>query len=339
MPVMASLTTAFSQSMEGGWILIKSSRIDGSEIVSRHPFKGYYKFVIEKNKVMTVDTPGHHLIKRMSIPITGVSGSIARSEMGTFELMSDSILVYTQKHLPNELDKKNQFVMFREERFYQYLRDMKEIQYENDTTIISNDLIFPFYKSLYFTSLTHELFDALKPVNGMVSGYFILDRQATMADIVIETNKNFEKVDKLIKLLRKTDGRWEVPVKGFAFKTYFTIASVNNGSSLDISYRRNDFNRFLIEEKHEPFSAEQSRLFHDMYNRGVSLAEKKQFEKAIEKFTYCIGVDSLDTDVFYNRALCYYQLNRVKEACLDWKYLKDLGQVTAEKLYNENCKQ
>jgi len=78
-------------------------------------------------------------------------------------------------------------------------------------------------------------------------------------------------------------------------------------------------------------------LYHETYSKGLKLAEKKQFEKAIEKFTYCIGVDSLNTDVFYNRALCYYQLNQVKEACLDWKYLKDFGQVTAEKLYKENC--
>jgi tetratricopeptide (TPR) repeat protein len=336
--VIVIVNSAFSQTMEGAWIQVKASRIDGSEIVGRNVYRGHYKYVIQSNQVLTIDTPQHVLIERMAIPLTYFGGSVARSESGSFEMISDSILVFTQKHLPNELDKKNQFVMIREKQFYRYLDDLKQIQYENDTTIISNSLIFPFFKTQSFNqSLAIDLRAALAPVSGMVSGYFIINRQERIVDIVIETNKNFEKIDNLKKALQRTDGKWQTPVKNFAYKTYFTIVSTNEGPAINISFRRNDFDRLMEAEDHQPFSAVEARLYHDTYNKGVSLAKRKQFEKAIEKFSYCIGIDSLDIDAVYNRALSYYQLNKVKEACADWRYLRDLGQVTAEKLFQKNC--
>lgn len=327
----------FSQSFEGSWININARRIDNSKIVKPFAYKGYFKYIIEGNKLFSVDTPYHDMVKKLAFDITFSSKTEATTSNLNLYLQSDSILILTEKHTEDQIDKKNRYILLKEKYYFEFLRNKKEIKFENDTLILSNDYIFPYYWTDYMYSLTHNFYDNLRTKKGSISGHFIINRNKEIVNIEFQTNNGFEEVDKLKRLIKKSEKNWELPFPEYSYIVPFTFAFVKEGEALDVSFRKDDFDRFKEKENISTIDPIIWNKKDNAFNKGTKYAQKQKYNLAIEEFNFCISVDPLDIDSYYNRAFCYYSLNMVKEACLDWEYLMKLEQSTATKIFQENC--
>ena len=63
-----------------------------------------------------------------------------------------------------------------------------------------------------------------------------------------------------------------------------------------------------------------------------------EYDIAVVQFSNAIKYDSTSYGAYFNRAYCNYQIQKMREACLDWLYLKNMGQKKGEQLFIENCK-
>lgn len=65
---------------------------------------------------------------------------------------------------------------------------------------------------------------------------------------------------------------------------------------------------------------------------------KKDYRLAVEKLSQAISIaQEKDADMYYYRALCWYNLQEMSKACADMGMAAGLGDKEAEKWMNENC--
>jgi tetratricopeptide (TPR) repeat protein len=58
-------------------------------------------------------------------------------------------------------------------------------------------------------------------------------------------------------------------------------------------------------------------------NRGITYANKDEFDKAILDFTKAIEIDPKDADTYFNRGICYCERQEYGRAILD--FIKAIG--------------
>ena len=73
------------------------------------------------------------------------------------------------------------------------------------------------------------------------------------------------------------------------------------------------------------------------FRNGINFYSNNEFEKAIESFTKAYEINPTLIDALYNRAASHHILDKVEEACKDWKTLMKLEQVDGANLFNEKC--
>jgi tetratricopeptide (TPR) repeat protein len=73
-------------------------------------------------------------------------------------------------------------------------------------------------------------------------------------------------------------------------------------------------------------------------NRGNIYLQNKQYDKALNDYSYLLSIDSLSTAGLVNRGITYYQLGNKDNACLDWLKAKNLGASPGDKYYTKYCK-
>lgn len=74
------------------------------------------------------------------------------------------------------------------------------------------------------------------------------------------------------------------------------------------------------------------------FRKGLIAYSENKYEKAIEYFLAAYKSDNYNIEALYNKAAINYHLNKKEEACKDWKFLHDLGQVRGINFYNQYCR-
>jgi tetratricopeptide (TPR) repeat protein len=64
---------------------------------------------------------------------------------------------------------------------------------------------------------------------------------------------------------------------------------------------------------------------------------KGNFQKAIESYSQGVEKDSLHTDSYFNRGICYFKLGDKESACKDWNKAKKLGDKAVANLLEKHC--
>jgi tetratricopeptide (TPR) repeat protein len=72
-------------------------------------------------------------------------------------------------------------------------------------------------------------------------------------------------------------------------------------------------------------------------NRGNILAAQKKYNEAIEDYTAAITYQSDYGVAYYNRAIAYYRLNKMEEACNDVKKAEELNYPIDQKVKDKFC--
>ncbi len=252
------------------------------------------------------------------------------------EELSDSLLILAD--ISNEqIDKlkANRFYFTTEEKYVNNVLSKELVSFIDDSIIISNLYLKPIChydleKSLY-NSLSSEL-----PKNIKFSGNFIISPYGVVTRVSINdevnTNSDFEK--KFIELINKTSYRWNLPdySRRFYYQNNFSVEVLGNFMKFSFLEQESSikYTNLTYEEK------EQANL---LFQRGNSFLKRIKYEKAIQYFTECIDLDNIFIDAYYKRAYSFQMLDRKEEACIDWKFLYDLGQIQGINLYLQNCKE
>ncbi|RZJ84224.1 MAG: tetratricopeptide repeat protein [Chryseobacterium sp.] len=61
----------------------------------------------------------------------------------------------------------------------------------------------------------------------------------------------------------------------------------------------------------------------------------KKYKSALTEYATLISFDNADSEIYYQRAYCYYKLGNLKEAVADLTHSKSLGYESAITLYNK----
>jgi len=320
---------------EGPWVLIYAKRIDGSRIIERNRYIEYFEYTFLKDRIIRVDSITYSKSTTEN-NLTILDLRHAKRYDSDFELISDSLLVVTEKYDDSSLDKKNKFVFLKKDRYLKYLKTTPNFVLENDSTIVANSHIFPRHESQTNKVFSRYLFDRISPCDGAVTGFFIVNKKGIVSDVQLVENRKFDKWEWLVTALKGTSGEWDLPMAGYNYKVQFTLGVTESGSNVDITFKPNDFEWFS--EDHLGLSGAQIHAMTSLFERGTLYLERNNFEKAIADFTTCLAIDPLYLDAYYNRAYAYFQLKQTDNACKDWGYLKDLEQANATQLFEQNCK-
>lgn len=256
------------------------------------------------------------------------------------EVLNDSLLII--KDFPNPFvsdDKINRYYFMRESKYYEYIIKNNKVKINGDTLILANKFLSPNID--FVNSISNNLNDEFPyhDVDGIAIGYFIISPQSNIINAQItrriNLKENYEK--RIIKVINKTSGKWNMPKLGkdynykIDFSAQFTTA---NFWAPKVYYFSKDTTLFSLKGNNHIDKVVSDRFF----NKGLSSAEKHKYDIAVVQFSNAIKFDSTSWDAYFNRAYCNYQIQKVKDACLDWLYLKNTGQKKAEELFIDNCK-
>jgi tetratricopeptide (TPR) repeat protein len=331
---------AIAQKHLGHWVQIKATRIDGSRILDRSANVGTFQIIYEEIQTVFIDSAYYTGTIYKRVAVNALPQEL-RPESGALpsrviDARADTLLVISQVHSIDEIDKKNRYTFLRYDRYVEGLKRDKLIPYLNDSTIVASELLFPWREEDgILGSLTAKWYEKLKPVSGAISGYFIINKNGTIGEVRIGTSRSFAKQKKLIELIKQMTGKWHLPIEGLHVKVPFTLAAVKDGRSLDIRFRENDFSYF--ERIPGGFTGPEYARMYASLDKGSKLMNEGDFKNAITHLTKVIDMDPLNVEVVYDRASCHFKVGNTELACRDWKYLKDLDQVKGTKLYNEHC--
>jgi TonB family protein len=85
----------------------------------------------------------------------------------------------------------------------------------------------------------------------------------------------------------------------------------------------------------KPEDREKISMANAHYNKGVGLAKKDEFEKAMSEFEEVLKIFPKDAEALYNKGYMCYKLNRKEEACTIWQNLKNIGSSIADNMLKE----
>lgn len=331
----------YSQSLiKSGWIKFKAERKDSSRIVDRLGTEASelkYTFTTAAEVVVT----SAYDVNRTNWSLKKEILSIGPLQEYVIEQLNDSFLVIVENFINNPgNDKINRFYFINEKYYQGFLLSHGLIQFLNDTTILCNRYFYPHFAvgntDTYLMDNINSRFN-----NAYLIGEIIVAPDKAISEIKIDSsgNANDMQIAQIIKVLKGTGNKWILPssVKPMFYKLNFSLGLMNNGKikSFFIKYNTQEKPCF---ENCDPVSPNDLRNAHQYYEEGLKYLMTGNENDAISKFTQCITHDPLYLDAYYNRAYSFYKLKMYNKACLDWEYLKDLGQKEGCKLYLQNCK-
>ena len=333
----------FSQDInkiKGSWIQCKIEKKDNSHLKDKgNPHSLFLKYIFTNSNVSIqsypegdfLDTPFeiHNNILLFNKP--GNSQNI--------EILNDSVMVTTDlPKNPVPDDKLNRYYYLKEDKYFEYFLKKNLVTVIGDSLIVANHLFSPNIN--HSNSLTYYINEDLQQldIDGVVNGFLIVNPHKNVINSQItksvNINENYQK--KIIKSINKTSGKWILPAlgKSYYYKIDFTIKFKNDVSNPFVYYFTKDTTLLSI----RIIDYQDKVLSENYFNKGLKLAEKNKYEMAVTEFSKAIKHDSTAYGAYFNRAYCNYQMQKVKEACFDWFYLKNMGQKESEQLFIKNCK-
>jgi tetratricopeptide (TPR) repeat protein len=85
-------------------------------------------------------------------------------------------------------------------------------------------------------------------------------------------------------------------------------------------------------------NGEDFELVYSYYsNRGICYLYKELWSKSLFDLNYSLKLDSTHSNVYTNRGIVLFKLNRKDEACMSWKTASEMGESYAIEYLVENC--
>lgn len=173
-------------------------------------------------------------------------------------------------------------------------------------------------------------------------GDFIFDLESKKLNVIIKSgNLDGKALKKFVENLEKTYDRWDL--RYFEkFKTVTLPFYFRNLYKSDIgSTRLTSFDyAFIINSLpgNNAQNFDDSKKSSTYYKQGLIAFKDNNNEKAIECFTNSFKFDKYNIESIYSRAAIYYHMGKKDEACKDWQFLENLGQVRAKNELSKYCK-
>lgn len=161
--------------------------------------------------------------------------------------------------------------------------------------------------------------------NGFFMATFVITDNGLIDSIKIHRglNKSFD--NQFIKAVNKSAKLW-IPAKlnqrnvsvlhtelyDFIQKGQFTFTGWSLGYETDIKYIN--------------------------YKNGIIAMLRSDYYQAIDCFTKYIETDPKDAEALFQRGMCYFKLNDLNNACIDWKKVKGPKSNMANNFINQFCK-
>lgn len=323
------------------WIRIKVEKKDGSRYVERNRLaETFTALKISKNNMST----SHSELPSIEIPYYFIGDSVLKQNIDSYKVkdINDTILVLLENDNGRPDDKVNKFTFIKEKDFVKYLIKNKLMEFENDSIALLSRYFYPYYNRNWQQIINNKYNSS--NLNGYISFEVLLDSIGKTKQVKLIENKNISiKIENDITNMIKKSRAWslkQLKMK-YCYKIDFTAVFVSKQdyhyAGVKLFAKNPDDNSSLGKSKQLNYS--DIELSNKYFKNGVDYVNKNELEKALVSFSNCISIDSLYIDSYYNRAFVNYEMNQLKKACNDWRFLSEnLGQKTAEKLFNENCK-
>jgi tetratricopeptide (TPR) repeat protein len=80
-------------------------------------------------------------------------------------------------------------------------------------------------------------------------------------------------------------------------------------------------------------------IVYDYYaSRGICFLRLEKYGEALADFEYAIKLNTKKGSIFTNRGIVLFKLNRLDDACLSWRIAYSMGELSAQKYIEKNCK-
>ncbi|MCL5128064.1 hypothetical protein [Algibacter sp. L4_22] len=326
------------------WLKINAERKDGSVIHDRlntkNSFTEYHFKSIDKITINSIKPAANYKIKDSELTVG--------NQKYTIEKLTDTELIICEKGEINITDdKKNRLYFIESKKLINYLIKNNLLTFLNDSTIKAKKYLEPKLKenkdlsTIISKSLKKKNFSTSKDKKfkqGYLIGEFHINTLGKIDSVEIKQNIEIFKIieNRLIKELKKIDF---IPVeigKKYNHVVDFVASFTRFSGMYGISINTNT--NEISSRKGKNLSIKDKDKSLKLYNEGIFDFTKKNYIEAIDKFNEVTKIDSLYFDAYYNRAYTNLIINNNKKSCIDWEYLKKMGQKEGERLYNQKCK-
>ena len=321
------------------WYRFHMERLDGSRIIERSSqYNPYLLYDFHKSTVNVVS-----FVQNGNFDYSIKDDILKIERLGTFKIKSltDSMLIIEEIPVSEySLDKTNRIYLYDESHYYNYLIKNRLVKNENNDTLVFNNLLRPFYKGYTIKELGRHIASKLnyKIENAHLTGEIILMNNGKISEVNIydESIASPGFMEKFKNALWATSGNWDIPkIENYNFfKIKFNVRFEDSGNKIEFHYLLSN-PEFV--DVYPNLSIKRKKEAAENYNKGVEYLQIGDMKNSIEYLSKCVALDNIYIDAFYNRAIAYYKLNKIENACSDWKYLNSLGQKEGEKLYKQYC--
>ena len=329
--------------IKGSWIQCRIEKKDTSQLKDKSNSHALYlKYIFTNSSVSIHSFPESSFL---DTPFEIHNNVLLFKKGGNFqniEILNDSVMVTTDlPKNPVPDDQLNRYYYLKEDKYFENLYKNNFVKVIGDSLIVANRLFSPIINSS--NSLAYYIREDLQSPNieGVADGFLIIDPHKNVINSQITKSINImdKYQKKIIESINKTSGKWILPElgKSYYYEMDFAIKFMKGASNPFIYYFSKDttnisFGSFRI------IAFEDKKISEYYFNKGLKLAEKNKYEMAVTLFSKAIKHDSTAYGAYFNRAYCYYQMQKVNEACFDWLYLKNMGQKESKQLFIKNCK-
>jgi hypothetical protein len=240
---------------------------------------------------------------------------------------------------PNDHEVWKHMVFFEENYLLGRLLKTGEISAINDSTILANKIIYPTFFATDFNLFLNWYIPEYRQEkeNGILTFRLILNPEGKMISCDLIGNENISKqfASRMTTFISKMTNLWNVPKSGKRY--YFDLVMciwfpTKQESKLQLAFP------YFFSKNCRPLQDNKAMMIDEYSTNGYSHIDKQEYEKAIEDFSTALRYDPAgQNDIYYTRAYAYYRLDKMQEACSDWRMLQSRGEKYAMKLHSKFC--
>lgn len=320
-----------NQNIKGDWIKFKAERKDGSRIIDRlGTGLGYLEYSIGKKKLCILNQPiGSKTCTDYSF--NGKMLYVGFAGKYKIEKLSNDTLIISEWDLNATGDKLNRIY------FIERTRLLDNLIMSGDT-VLAKGFSSPKFESDFNGYIFNKIYKDFAIVK--FKGYLVIDRnRKEIYTEIIEAPISKKKTLRAIKsAINQSYDMWSFHKynKNDLIRISFVGKTENIESLKAVKFVfYHDSYEYL--DRQADTRLEDITLASQHFQEGIEDVGNNNFDSAIENFSQSYELNPVLIDAIYNRASVYYAIGKVDDACIDWKYLSDLGQKGAANSLAEFC--
>ncbi|WP_420152218.1 tetratricopeptide repeat protein [Siphonobacter sp.] len=207
-------------------------------------------------------------------------------------------------------------------------------RFDRDTFYVMNETIYPKFRTRLIDSSFYETYqnsytyieDAFRqlarPRRDRFRVSFIVNRTGRIENIQIVESSDPKMDDNLRTAIKASEGMWIPATVG------------RKPVRVQVNY---EFPYGIPENRQLSLDDIKALKAKDLFETGLQHYNRQRYDQALAVFNQCIELDPGNVSIRFNRAATFYKLNRLPEACQDWKLLERAGEKEATKLLKKHC--